>query len=159
MEGSTASPRARLVFAGGLLAAMVVVIVVVVVAGGSGEAGTEVAEAPPECIDAWNGDRDAVLTGSHQSTAHGYVRVQATRVGPDGSLVEGDDGDCAMIFAAPTLDAEAAFAAQVYDGNKWKALANDRGVQLERLGELQSQALGSANAELTAEGTIEPTTP
>jgi hypothetical protein len=159
MEGSSAPQRARLAFAGGLLVALVIVIVVVVIAGRSGEAGTEATEAPPECIDAWNGDREAILTGSHQSAAHGYVRVQATRVGPGGSLVEGDDGDCAVIFAAPTLDAEAAFAAQVYDGEKWKALADSPAMDLERLGELQAGALRSANASLTAEGTIEPTTP
>jgi hypothetical protein len=159
MEGSTASPRARLAFAGGLLVALVVVIVVIVVAGGSGEAGTEVAEAPVECIDAWNGDSEAVSTGGHQSAAHGYVRVQATRLGPDGSLTEGEEGDCVMIFAATSLDPEAAFAAQVYDGKRWKALADSPGVNLERLGELQAGALRSANASLTAEGTIEPTTP
>jgi hypothetical protein len=61
---------------------------------------------------------------------------------------------CAVLFASPTLDAEASAAALVQVERSWQPLS--RLQQSSRLAEYQAQAQEDYNAELQSDGTIEP---
>ncbi len=99
-----------------------------------------------------------MLFGQHQATAHRYSAIQVLRLGDDGGPVEGgEDGNCAVVFAATTLDPEPGAAAQILL-KKWEPLSGVPGVKSERLGQLQSEALQAANATLNSDGTLGATT-
>ena len=55
-------------------------------------------------------------------------------------------GGCAAVFAATRLDPEPGAAAQISLRSRWEPLSNY--ADPTRLAQLQSQALGAANAEL-----------
>ncbi len=152
------SNRARLIFAGVLIAALAcAALLIPLLAGGDEEVAVEPAD--PACITAWNDERLTVLFGQHQFTAHRYSAIQVLRLGDGGGPVaDGEEGNCAVVFAATTLDPEPGAAAQILLGKKWEPLSEVPGVKPERLGELQSEALDGANATLTAEGTLGATT-
>jgi hypothetical protein len=151
--------RARLIFAGVLVAGLALAALLIPLLAGGGEEAAAV-PADSECIDAWNDERVTVLFGQHQFTAHRYSAIQVLRLAEDGAdVADGEEGNCAVIFAANTLDPEPGAAAQIYNGRKWEPLSERPGVKPERLGELQSQALAEANATLTSAGTLEPQAP
>jgi hypothetical protein len=59
-----------------------------------------------------------------------------------------------VVFARTQLDPERGAAAQILVGERWVPLSERRGVEPERLAELQSEALELANAQLRPDGTI-----
>ena len=134
----------------GAVLLLVAGIVVAVVLRDSEDASA----APAECVEAWNGDRQAVGLGRHQYDDHGYNRVQITRLDPE-SLVTGE-GDCTVIFPARLLDPEPIAAAMVQRDGRWIPVAELDGVTLPELGELQSGALDAANGSLLRDGQVEP---
>lgn len=146
--------QARLLFVAGLAGVLAALIVAVVVLSG-GEDRT-FAEAPPDCVSAWNDDVYAVNLGRHQSSIHGYIDVEVAFLRPDGTApASGErDGSCAVVFAAGTLDPEVSAAAQIKRAGSWRPLSN--GTSTERLAELQSRAASAHTAQITPEGVIDP---
>ena len=115
----------------------------------------ETSAAPAECVDAWNESRAAVSLGRHQYDDHGYNRVQITRLDPDSLVTGNGERDCAVIFPARLLDPEPIAAALVLPGERWIPVAQQPGVELSELGELQAAALDATNGALLREGEIE----
>jgi hypothetical protein len=149
------SSRARLIFAGAAAAVLAAAIVVVAIGSSGSTEESEVAEAPEECVRAWNDDPAALGYGRHNSVSHAYLEVQATRLAADGTEPpDPEDGLCAMVFARTSLDPEPVAAAMVLRGREWVPLSSQEGVEADRLAELQSDALGLANADLEADGSI-----
>jgi hypothetical protein len=150
------SNRSRLIFAGGL-AGLLAIAAIVLISSSGGSEHTFTA-APQRCLDGWNDDPSApAQLGVHQYDAHGYNYVEVLTLSPDGSspVPESDPAAvCAVLFASPTLDAEASAAALVQVGGGWQPLS--RLQQTSRLSEYQSQAQEDYNAELQSDGTIEP---
>jgi hypothetical protein len=147
--------RARLVFAGGAAAVLAAVVIAIVVAGSG--SGTDRSGPPPplSCLESWNGDVEARSRGVHQSSAHGYTRLHVLRLSEDGTLPEDpSESLCVVVFARTQLDPERGAAAQILVGERWVPLSERRGVEPERLAELQSEALELANAQLRPDGTI-----
>jgi len=146
--------QSRVLFVVGLAGVLAALIVAVVVLSGGED--RSFAEAPPDCVSAWNDDTSAVALGRHQTSIHGYIDVEVGMLRPDGTDAEAGDQDahCAIVFAAGTLDPEFSAAAQIHRGGAWRALSDSASTQ--RLGELQADAAGSFNAQLTPDGTIEP---
>jgi len=138
---------------------------VVVATGSSGDN-----EVTNECIAAWNGDPIAAapdIGGVHAYEAppigHGYREALATRVNADGNVLEATDGEpalddpdarCAVVFAAPELDFEPGFGVFVFDSGRWASLMNVDGLPLDRIEEIQADAIATANATLLADGTL-----
>lgn len=152
---SHADNRARLLIVAGAVAALAILIVVVVAAGGGSEPEREFAAAPRECLDRWNQDLAQTNFGRHQAISHGYTRVQVAYSSADGSEVGAEPipgGGCAVVFAATRLDPEPGAAAQISLRSRWEPLSNY--ADPTRLAQLQSQALGAANAELGADGML-----
>ena len=139
----------RLIFAGVLALGLLVAVLIVVIAGGGGDSGPP---ADPDCISAWNDDSTAVSLGVHQFDGHGYDLVEVARIDQAGRRAEA--GDCAVIFAASTLDPEISAAAQIQRQGKWRPLSGEPGITPERLGELQGEATSKVNATLDDDGTL-----
>jgi hypothetical protein len=146
--------QSRVLFVAGLAGVLAALIVAVVVLSGGED--RSFAEAPSDCVSAWNDDVAAVALGRHQTSIHGYIDVEVGMLRPDGTDAATGEGDahCAVIFAAGTLDPEVSAAAQIHRDGSWRALSDSASTQ--RLGELQADAAGSFNAQLTPDGTIEP---
>jgi hypothetical protein len=155
-DPSSASARARLVFAGGAAAVLAATVAVVAIgSSGSSDDLGDITPPPAECVRAWNDDPAALNAGRHNSVSHAYLEVHATRLAADGSEpADPDDGLCAMVFARTSLDPEPVAAAMVLRRDEWVPLSSQEGVEPERLGELQSDAFDLANADLRADGTI-----
>ena len=150
----SASPKSRLLLAGGLAAALVLAIVLVTVMGGSDEP-REFAEAPQQCIDHWNEDPAAIAFGQHQSGSHNYYEVEVLTLSGDGKTeaAPGPGASCTVIFAASALDPEPISAAQIEKRGAWTPLS--RFQDFDRLAELQAEAQTAYNAQVTPEGTLE----
>ena len=150
------SNRSRLIFAGAL-AGLLVIAAIVLLASSKEEKHTFEA-APQRCLDGWNDDPSAPTNlGVHQYDAHGYNYVEVLTLSSDGSAPAPESEPsavCAVLFASPTLDAEAAAAALVQIKGGWQPLAGLQ--QTARLAEYQSQAQEDYNARLQSDGTIEP---
>ena len=65
-----------------------------------------------------------------------------------------DAGECAVVFAAEQLDPEPEAAGEIQLDGDWVPLSGL--LEPAALGELQSAAVGAANATVTAEGNLEP---
>lgn len=150
------SNRSRLIFAGGL--AVLLVVAAIVLIASPGESEHTFTAAPQRCLDGWNDDPSAPANlGVHQYDAHGYNYVEVLTLSSDGSSPVPESEPtavCAVLFASPTLDAEAAAAALVQLQGGWQPLS--RLQQTSRLAEYQSQAQEDYNAQLQSNGTIEP---
>ena len=160
MEGATpqpsaASARTRLLFAlVALLTFGVVVAAVAVTAGGDDESGAAAA-APEECIDAWNGDRNALAFARHNSIFHNYSTAQVGYLTPGTDASVSDDrgaGECVVVFARNELDPEPQAAGQIVDKGVWRPLIEVTDVNT--VARLQSEAFAGANAEPTIDGEI-----
>jgi hypothetical protein len=145
--------RSRLLFVAGVAGVLAALIAAILVFSGGEE--RSFAEAPPDCVSAWNDDPSAVALGRHQTSIHGYIDVEVAMLLPGGTDPgAGETGDCAVVFAAGTLDPEVSAAAQIRRGGAWRPLSDTAAT--DRLAELQARAGGSYNAQLTPDGTIEP---
>ena len=148
--------RSRLIFAGALAGLLVVAAIVLLSQSG----GTEhtFSAAPERCLDSWNDDPSApTKLGVHQYDAHGYNHVEVLTLSSDGSAAVPESEStavCAVLFASPSLDAEAAAAALVKLQGGWQPLS--RLQQTSRLAEYQAQAQEDYNAQLQSDGTIDP---
>ena len=148
--------RARALIAIGALAGFGVLIAGILVLGGASD-DPHAAAAPAECVELWNGDEQALSTGAHNASAHGYSRVRVAYA--DASATELSDspvegGGCIVIFAAQALDPEPEAAAEIHLEGGWTPLSTR--AEPDRLAELQSDALSSANAGLSADGRVTP---
>jgi hypothetical protein len=156
IQGPAAGGRARLIFAAGL-AGLLAVAAIVLVSQSGGSEHTFTA-APQRCLDGWNEDPSAPSQlGVHQYDAHGYNYVQVLTLSSDGSAPVSESEPtavCTVLFASPTLDAEASAAALVQLQGGWQPLS--RLQQTSRLAEYQAQAQEDYNARLQQDGTIEP---
>jgi hypothetical protein len=130
--------------------------VIVVALGGSGGGDAAPAEAPSECLRAWNADPASTSFGTHNySFGHDYRQARVSyRSAPE--LSESDDGECTVVFARLSLDQEPFAAGQILEGNKWESLSEIEGVDLNRVSELQGEALASPNASLLPDGRLAP---
>jgi hypothetical protein len=147
--------RARALIAIGAFAAFGILIGVIVLAGGGD--GSDVAAAPEECVEAWNGDPHAVSTGVHNFDSHGYASVQVAYANEDGTEVAStpvEGGGCVVVFAAQALDPEPVAAAEINLAQRWLPLS--QGADLDRLAELQREATSAANAQLSEDGRLTP---
>lgn len=145
--------RTRLIVAGVLAAALVGAIAAVVLS--RGEDGIEVEPAEAECVSAWNADDSIIRLGVHQFNGHGYDRVQVLRLAANGEKpTPPEQGECAVVFAAAGLDPELGAAAQILEGGRWHALSDSPDLEPSRLRDLQSTAVGGANARLEDDGTL-----
>jgi hypothetical protein len=125
-------------------------VVAVVGSGGEEASGAQLAE----CVEKWNGSEDAVGTGSHVASLHGYTEAWVVRLGPEVERDPETGGDCAVVFPAAQADPEPQFAASVLANGRWRPLSQRPGVDVEQLGELQREALARANARLRPNGTV-----
>jgi hypothetical protein len=152
------SDRARILLALGALAAFgAVVAVVAVTAGGSDDSGGAGAEAPQECIDAWNEDRAALAFARHNSIFHNYNSAEVGYLTPaaDASISsDPETGECVVVFARTQLDPEALAAGQILEGGVWTPLTDVTDVNT--VARLQSEAFDGANAKPTIDGEIVP---
>lgn len=146
--------QSRLLFVLGLAGVLAALIIAVAVLSGGEE--RSFAEAPPDCVAAWNDDTSAVTLGRHQTSIHGYIDVEVGMLRVDGTDPGAGEsgGHCSVVFAAGTLDPEVSAAAQIHRDGSWRPLSDSAANQT--LAELQAQASGSFNARLTPDGTIEP---
>jgi hypothetical protein len=153
--------RTRLLVAVGAAAFLGILVAVVTVSGGG---GSEEAALPSEtCFRAWNEDPLApAQDGIHAFNAHGYRQVLVTRLDREGEVAESradelapDDptARCAVVFASPQVDDEPEFGVRVFEEGLWTGLTLPDG-PLERIAELQSQAVSESNAVLRADGTL-----
>jgi hypothetical protein len=153
MGASEAPARSRLYFSAILAAGLIAAVAIAILSSAGGEDGPSPADEA--CIEAWNEDRSQVAFGQHQFNGHGYSRVEILRVSKGGGeLAEGEEGLCAVVFAAEALDPEPGAAAQVLRNGRWVALASLPEATPDRLAELQSAAVGGANASLEGQGTL-----
>jgi hypothetical protein len=155
-SGARSETRARALIAIGALAGFGALIAGILVLGGGGDE-PEGAVAPAECVELWNADQRALTTGIHNASAHGYSRVQVAYA--DGSATElseapVDEGGCIVVFAAQALDPEPQAAAEIHLDGAWTPMSTL--AELDHLAELQSDALGAANAELGTDGRLTP---
>ncbi len=149
------SPGARfgVLLAGAVLLAGLTAIVLIGT-GSSSEEGTG-APAPPRCLEAWNSDSLAIEYGRHNSLGHGYSDAQVGRMPREGSTSlssKPDGGECAVVFAAEQLDPEPVAAGQIQLEGEWVPLSSL--VEPAALAELQSAAVGGANATITEQGDL-----
>ncbi len=147
--------RARALIAICALVGLAVLVVVIMATGSSSE--REFAEAPSECVDSWNADAQAKSTGTHNFNAHSYSSVQIAYASDDAAEVSSSPvagGGCIVIFAAQALDPEPVAAAEINLGGEWEPMSTN--AELDRLAELQSNALAEANATLGADGGVTP---
>jgi hypothetical protein len=147
-----ARQRVALAVALGVLA-VVVGVVIVARSGGDGE-GEGIAAAPAECVAAWNDDEAALGIGAHAAALHGYTQAWVVFIGDDGQ--PDPDGSCAIVFPAPQLDPEPPFAVTILVGERWLPLSERPGISTDQVGELQREALESANANLFPNGSVHP---
>lgn len=158
----TADPRrARLAIASGAVALLAALVAIVVVTGGSDDP----AEITNECIEAWNDDPLVqTQSGVHAFSGHGYRATLATRLDDEGNIVETEDGAestevpdarCGVIFAAPQFDFEPGFGVFVLDKGRWVGLATAEKVELNRIEEIQADAVSNPNATLLSNGRLE----
>jgi hypothetical protein len=149
-------PRGRLVVSGVLALGVLAGVAVLLLRGGDGSEPAAPA-ADPECVAAWNGDREALELGRHQLGFHGYTRAQVLRVSEEGAPVEpGEDGLCAVAFAGTTLDSEPGAAARVLDDGYWRALETLPAVTPDRLLEMQIAAQAAPNVQIAEDGRLVP---
>ena len=149
------SNRARALIAIGAMVGLAILIGVIVLTGGSDE--REFDEAPAECVDSWNADEEATRRGVHNYLAHNYTSVQVAYSDVEATEVSSTPitgGGCVVIFAAQALDPEPYAAAEINLSGTWTAMSNE--AELNRLGQLQSDALVDANAQLADDGSIAP---
>jgi hypothetical protein len=147
-----ARQRVALAVALGVLAVVVGVVIVARSGGGGDEGG--IAAAPSECVAAWNADPAALGIGAHAASLHGYTLAWVVLIGDDGEPDPG--GSCAIVFPAPRPDPEPPFAATVLVGERWQPLSERPGIAVARVGELQREAIESANANLFPNGSVHP---
>jgi hypothetical protein len=149
------SERARVLLALAALAAFgIVVAAVAVTAGGEDEASSAPA-APAECLEAWNGDRDALAFARHNSIFHNYNSAQVGYLEPSAKASVSDDpgaGDCVVVFPRNQLDPEPLAAGQLLTNRGWVPLIE--AMDVNAVARLQSEAFDGANAEPTIEGEI-----
>jgi hypothetical protein len=150
VESGAAPVRGRIAIAVGGAVLLLAIVAIVVLAGGGGEAS---AEAPPECVRAWNTDPAAVAFGRHNYSGHGYEGALVTYLSEEAEEVDGAElGSCAVIFPARALDPEPIAAGEVLEGGSWTPVSRLEGVELARVAELQVLAAGSPNTRLADTG-------
>ena len=99
----------------GAAVVLIAIVAVVALAGGGGD--DERAEAPPECVRAWNSDPAAVAFGRHNYNGHGYEGALVTYLTDEAEEVDSAElGRCAVIFPAQALDPEPIAAGEVLQG-------------------------------------------
>ena len=150
---SQVNTRARAVIAIAAFLAFGVLIVVILLTGGEDE--REFAAAPAECVDSWNEDSHALSTGVHNFNSHGYASVQVAYASEDGTEIGSspvDGGGCVVVFAAQALDPEPVAAAEINLDEEWVPLSTN--ADTDTLAQLQSDALGDANARLSEDGRL-----
>jgi hypothetical protein len=150
-EGDAGAGARRRLAAAGLVAALFGALILVVVLARSGSGA---GAAPAECVESWNRINAATTIGRHSYASHGYRQTQVRFLSVGGDAVEEDapEARCAVVFPAETLDPEPTAAAYVRQGG-WVSLG-ERGVDEERLAELQREAVTGANAGLRPDGTL-----
>jgi hypothetical protein len=153
-QASGKAARQRIALAGALGALAVVVGVVIVARSGGEDEGGTIAAAPSECVAAWNDDPAALGIGAHAASLHGYTLAWVVLIGDDGE--PDPSGSCAIVFPALRPDPEPPFAATVLVGERWQPLSERPGIAVARVGELQREAIESANANLFPNGSIHP---
>jgi hypothetical protein len=153
VEPGERSARGRIAIAVGAAAVLFVIVAVVALAGGGGDEAR--AEAPRECVRAWNSDPEAVAFGRHNRFGHGYEGALVTYLSEEAEEVESADlGLCAVIFPAEALDAEPIAAGEVLRAGTWTPISELEGVELSRVGELQALAAGAPNTSLADTGML-----
>jgi hypothetical protein len=140
-----------------LVAAGVLVFLLLRGGGGGGETAAVAAPAEPECVAAWNEDRQALSLGRHQRFVHGYTEVEVLRVSDQGDPVDaGGKGLCAVAFAGAALDAEPGYAVRVREGGLWQSLDAMPAVTSAQLLQMQTEAREAPNATLEDNGRLAP---
>jgi hypothetical protein len=148
-----ATSRARLGVAVAAAVLLAGLIAVILLASSSGPSEGGAAPAPDECLKAWNSDPQAIGFGRHNSLSHGYSDVEVGYMPKEGSAnlsTEPDVGECAVVFAANQLDPEPVAAGQIHVERRWVPLSDSH--EPADLAELQSAAVGEANATVTRKG-------
>jgi hypothetical protein len=141
--------------AAALLLAGLTAVLVLARSSGSDDGGSGV--APSDCLQAWNSDRQAIAFGRHNSVGHGYTEAEVGYMPEGGSAslsADAEAGECAVVFAANELDPEPVAAGEIHGDGGWVPLNGL--LEPTDLAELQSAAVGGANATLTSGGELIP---
>ena len=148
---SHSGARFGAVLAAAVLLAGLTAIILIGLGSSSEDGAAE--PASPRCLEAWNSDPEAVAFGRHNAISHGYSDVQVGHMPEEGSTSISSDpgvGRCAVVFAADQLDPEPIAAGQIHLQGEWVPLNGL--LEPSALAELQSAAVGGANASVTPEG-------
>jgi hypothetical protein len=145
----------------GALAVFGAAVALVAVAADRGDdSNASVAAAPRECVEAWNGDRDALAFARHNAIFHNYTSAQVGYLTPgaDASVSSSAaDGKCTIVFARNQIDPEPLAAGQILHEGAWTPLIGVLDVNV--IARLQSEAFDGANAKPTIDGNIRSTEP
>ena len=144
------TPRGRIIAA--LLLTLGAAVGVALLLGGGGDQGGDAFAAPEECLDAWNGDEDALSKGRHASTFHVYDEVTVGHLADDSEVAAEGSGPCVVVFARTELDPEMEWAAFEADGDVWSSLSER--LEPSALSALQTEALETANATIIPTGEL-----
>jgi hypothetical protein len=149
--------RRRILAALGALVGFGALTAVVLVATAGDERGSLASPAPRECLEAWNGDREAIGFARHNSIFHNYNRAEVGYVDLQAEELDvsaDSSGRCAVVFARGSIDPEPEAAGQFLDGAVWRPL--NEVTDINTLARLQSEAFEGANAAPTPGGRIVP---
>ena len=128
---------------------------VILLASSSGPSGEAASPAPDDCLKAWNSDQQAIEFGRHNSVSHGYTEVEIGYMPEEGSAglsTDAEAGECAVVFAANELDPVELAAGEIHGAGGWVPLSGF--IESADLAELQSAAVGGANAIVTEQGNL-----
>lgn len=152
METGRADHRLPIAVASALLLGAVIGVVVL-----SGSSESSPPTPPPSgCLARWNEDPASLRYGRHNYIGHRYTSAQVRRLSVSGEDPRSGEGNCAVVFPAPTLDSEPFFAGQLATGDRWTPIAKLPTIPDVRLAELQVEAQSAANASLHPDGTLSP---
>jgi hypothetical protein len=154
-----AASRARIGIGAAAVILLAGLIAIILVSSRGSEQGAG-PPAPHRCLEAWNSDPRAIEFGRHNSLSHGYSDVQVGYMPAEGSRVltsAPDGGRCAVVFAASQLDPEPIAAGEIHVDGEWTPLSSL--LESADLAELQSTAVGEANAHVTPAGDLSTQAP
>jgi hypothetical protein len=144
----SADVRISIAAAGVLVLAGLVAFLVL----GNAPASKPAVAAPAACVDLWNSNRGARISGYHNFHDHRYRTAEVLKLDAAGNRER--NGSCAVVFPARVPDPERGARAKIYRDGEWMALSRTGRTTDARLSELQVEGVDLANVALRPDGTL-----